>query len=366
MKTIIYGVLAVLVVAILYVGFNWYTDKQVAERQQAITAANVQATQLDMEGAGAMYAAMAAAETDPLKRARLLTLEGFARNSAGEYSAGIPLLKSVVADPNVPNKIKAEALLAMLYVSFRNDMTPLQLIFNDGGIYAEALAGGDINSNDDLLDAVTNLYSKADSYYPYAFSQLALTVRPVYFLLNIEESSDAEKETARQAIEAHLTRADELLGSEMREQNLYASELDNVIRGLFPMTMHLRLRALEALALEDETQQPRTEEYYTYILGVFDYYEMPMYRAIESYMRFYYASYLARVHGEIRAQEISQVMAPVYDETNLAVSNSYSIWKFFETELANPASLETSHIRRIAEHDPAFKQFLINKGWWTE
>lgn len=363
MKTIFYSALALVIIGILYFGFTWYTDKQRSEKNQELYDVNIQASNLNMEGAADMYASMAAAETDPVRKARLLTLEGFSRNNMGEYEAGIPLLKSVVANESLPNRIKAEALLAMMYVSFTNDINPLQLIFNDSGIYAEALSGGDINNQMDLNVAVRNLYKKADTYYPYAFSQLALSVAPAYYLLNEKEASEEDRAKARTAIQSYLVKADSLLNSEMREQNIYAGEFDNVIRFLFPMSMHLRLRALEALALEDESRRAETEDYYAYIIGVFSFFNTPAHKSIESYVRFYYASYLARVYGEIREPEIMQAMMPVHDTSDLAKSNSFSVWKFFEKELTSSTSVEAVHINAVAEYDPTFKTFLISKGW---
>lgn len=322
---------------------------------------------LDMQSASASYAALATSETDPEKRARYVIMQGFTSNNAGNYEAGIPLLKAVVANPAESNQVKAEALITMLQISFKpNSEEALDLIFNDDGIYAEARGDGDISSVVNQKFAIGNLYQVADTYHQYAISQYARAFLEARYLLSHRGMSGVEKQESLTFIEATLNNGDALLSVELNS-GFYEKDQVNAVRDMLFMSMHMRLFALEVLARTDETRRDDVEAYYAYTLGVFSYtLNVPAVWSMENYVRFYYAAYLADVYGEEKAGEIHNVMLPLYVVSGeREISNSYSIWPFLESALSSSEShnADAAMIQKIAGIDPTFKAFLEAQGW---
>lgn len=368
---ILAGLLLLVIGYYFYLAYSNGGEAVIEDPDKALVEeATKNAQSLDMQAASAVYAELAASETDPEKRARYAIMQGFASNNSGNYEVGIPLLKAVVADPAASNQLKAEALIAMLQVNFKpNSEEALQLIFNDDGIYAEALSGGDINNIEDLKSGINNLYQVADNYHQYAVSQYARAFAEGRYLLNRSDLSESERQESLIFIENALNNGDALLSTELAS-GFYEMDQVNAVRDALFMSMHMRLFALEVLARTDETKREEVDSYYGYTLDVFSYtLNAPAMWSIESYVRFYYAAYLADVYGEERVGDIQQVMSRVIAETDdRAISNAYSIWPFFEATLSNPesSSADASMIQEVASVDPAFQAFLEARGWVRE
>lgn len=374
-KKIVFTALIMGMLALLFGGYYFYlapddNGASVEDPDRAMieeASKNVQA--LDMTAASAMYAELTSSETDPEKRARYAIMQGFTSNNAGNYESGIPLLKAIIADPAIPNQLKAGALITMLQVGFKpNSEEALRLIFDDGGIYAEALAGGDINDMDDLQLAIDNLYQVADSYHQYAVSQYARAFMRSRYFFSHPDLTEAEKQEVLTMIETALNNGDALLSAEL-DSGFYKENQVDPIKDMLFMSMHMRLFALEVLARTDETKREEVDSYYAYTLSVFSsILNAPATWSIENYVRFYYAAYLTEVYGEEREDEIRNAMAPIYIVSgDRAVSNEYSIWPFFEVTLANSESrsVDAEMIREVADIDSNFQTFLEAKGWLT-
>lgn len=364
---ILAGLLVIVLGYYLYLAYSSGGNAVIGDPDNAlIEQASKNAQSLDMQAASAAYAELAATETDPEQRARYVIMQGSAANNSGNYNMGIPLLKEVVADMSISNQLRAEALIAMAQVSFKpNSDEALRLIFNDDGIYAEALGSGGISSTEDLKLAIGNLYQMADSYHQYAISQYARAFAEGRYLLNRSDLSEAERQESLTFIENALNSGDALLSAELASGFYEADQVSVISDSLF-MSMHMRLFALEVLARTDETKREEVESYYTYTLDVFaSILNVPAVWSLESYVRFYYAVYLVDVYGEERADDIRQAMSRVIAETDdRAISNAYSIWPFFEATLVNPTnSANATMIQNVANIDSAFQAFLEAKGW---
>lgn len=371
LATIAIVLACLLVLVSSYYFYISYTSRvSVADSDTALlNEAASRAQALDMNAASAMYAELVATETDPTKRARYAILQGFATNHAGQYDVGIPLLKAVAADQTVPSELKAEALIALLQLNFKPEATvPLRMIFNDGGIYAEAMADGSVDNIRDLRTAVNNLYETADSYHAYAVSEYARAFAAGQYVLNSTDLPADEKEERLAFIKNSIIAGDSLIDAEL-QAGLYKEDTTNVVRELLFTSMHMKLFALEVLARADESMRGEVDTYYKFLLEVFaDTLNAPSVWSIENYARFYYAAYLAEVYGEERAVDIQTAMLPLYNASgDRALSNTYSIWIFFENALGAPEQygVNASLITKVAEISNDFNVFLQAKGWVT-
>lgn len=366
--------LVVVIVMGVYFAYAWYQtnilgddsseNPSLADRNtdERFLAATADAQNLNMEAASARYRELAESEQDPILKRRYTILEGFSLNNSGNYQSGIKLLKSVVADPEATDQVRAEALIAMLHVYYRSvGVEILQEIFNDGGIYAEAMGEGDLNNLADLEEAVINLYRTASDYYQYAFTQYALANAPSVFVLNNPDASEDAISEAIETARTYVNKGDVLLDIEMRS-GLYVNDEENVIRDLLFMAMHLRLHTLETIARKKEDYREIVESYYPRVIEFYNDFDYLAVKSLEAYVRFYYAAYLADVYGEDRAAEIRTVLQPIYDSNaDWQSVVGYSFGPFVGSVMERPIEEHNSindMISTLSEIDSSFSEFV--------
>ncbi len=356
----VYVVLAIAFIVGLSVAYWWYTAYRPAE---LFRAARQSSASLDFQQAAENYRTLSESAGSSDDRTRYRIREGFSDNRGGNFATGIPILKDVISDPAVPNYLKVEALVAMTNIYYRYRWRePLQMIFSDGGMYANALGEGSIDKLADLENALEKLYGTANETYETSYVHYMLAVAAASRVLDRPGLPEDTMTKEIGSIRSHIQRGDSLYRLEF-DRGLYTSSSLSIFN-VFRISMrHFRLFSLEVVARYDLSYRKTVEE--TYQRVILDSSQWPS--TVEAYMRFYYAAYLIDVYGSSRSDEVKSIMWPIMEETgSWGESNRLSMWVFLDRELNRPVS-EQGHNKRfilsIAAADPEFKEFLIKKGF---
>ena len=361
-KLIVYGALTILIVIGSALSFWWYKEYKLAEMFRVATQSSAN---LDFLQAAERYSLLRASAKNSDDAIRYRIREAYTYNRGGNIAAGIPIFKAIISDSNVPDHLKAEALLTMPSIYYRGRWKePLQMIFNDGGIYAVALGEGNIDNLTDLATALENLYKTANEIYETSYAHYMLAVAAASRVL---DRPGLPKDTMTKEIESirsHIQRGDSLYRLEF-DGGLYGDGSLSILNTLRTPARSLRLFSLEATARHDPSTRGIVEE--TYQQVTLNQSELPDPQVIEAYTRFYYAAYLIDVYGSSRNAEVKSVMRPILEETgSWGESNKLSMWVFLDRELNRPVA-EQNHNKRlilsVAAADPEFKEFLIKKGF---
>jgi len=364
---LVFAIGAIIAFSAFVVGYYlWqsFIERQYEERAQSIR--RTIATDLYFDTASLdEYAAALEQLADPQVHAQHQIRLGAAYNLADKYERGVPLIKGVIADESVSADTRAlgVAYLFLAYAKDR-DQNVGKLVFDDSGIYNEALGGGDFTRTADLEAAYHRLFQIADEWQPVSLIKYLLALKSANDLLDTENLSEKREAEDIQAITVYIRSGDSLSAQE-RARTGYNGSLFQA-SGSFGW--NFRFYNLTSLARFDVSKQSEVEESYRRITqAVAANQPHGGLLAIENYARFYYAAYLADVFGSARAADIVSSMAPTLATDGLqGRANENGIWPFYEAELTRPEP-ERNHNRRfilsIAALNPGFDAFLLSRGW---
>lgn len=307
--------------------------------------------------------------------ARMMIKIGFQYSKNGEYLVGVPILKKVAFDERLSPKIRSEAIARIIMAYSGNEkLEIMQEIFNDDAeMMKTALGTGNIKSASDLRKAAVQLFERANSIYEYAYIDYVLAARKSYLLVGeIKSLSTEERITKKEEILSLVKKGDELTAVETIQSDFKRGSFnsDFLLSG-----QSQKLQAFAELSYIDSQYEKSATEVYTGLQTLRDtYYKngylAPSFLGTESFIRFYYASMLAHIHGVTYRKEIESILAPTMVETgNWGTTNRKIAWRFYENELTKPKNQRSSNyngIMKLASILPDFNRFLIEKGWIDE
>lgn len=149
----------------------------------------------------------------------LLAYDLFVRNNGEDRKEAYVVYKSVVADEDVPPRLRALALADMTYnIQMSSDKTlATALLFNDPP-YSEVLA----QANGDVSVALRRMYEWSDSVYPNAFAKIQVALIDGQQLVNNKAVPGLMREETAELIQRNIQDADPLLNAVRYEKGRLA------------------------------------------------------------------------------------------------------------------------------------------------
>ncbi|MCX6786526.1 MAG: hypothetical protein NTU85_01750 [Candidatus Kaiserbacteria bacterium] len=306
--------------------------------------------------------------------ARMMMKVGFQYDKNGDYLTGLPILKKVAFNEKISPEVRSEAIARIVMAYSGNEKKEImQAIFNDDNqMMKDALGEGNIENKQDLRRAAIHLLEKANSIHEYSYLDYILAARKSYlFIDEMKNISKKEINSRKEEILSLIQRGDELLKKEVNMNDFIKGSF---IHDFLPSGQSQKLQAFAELAQVDRIYEKSATSVYNGLKTIKEMYykndNSPNYLGTESFIRFYYASMLAYLHGADYKKEIEEIIAPTMIETgNWGIANRTVAWRFYENELTKPEEEKGSNyesIMNIASLLPDFNQFLIEKGWMND
>lgn len=263
-----------------------------------------------------------------------------------------PEFKAIAASEQYTPFIRANAIeyMARLYYIDYSDVY-LGAIFN-GEPYESFFVEGDVNAS------MLNLYEYASSIFPTPDAELQIArwyANELYDMggVNSPTLDPGVKRAFMLIFEEKISNAREQLeAAERNAQSVTISSTNNVMRWTSSMA-----RALAALERAGVTEYGSAAEYYDKAEQIALAQQSPNNAA---FIRFNKSTYLSRVYGTARLEEIQALNRPLYGTDEF--ENSPLL-----TFLRNAAAAEgtTGHqaVVDVASVDPDFKAYVNTLGW---
>lgn len=313
----------------------------------------------DFEKAISLYQGLADTTDNKETAASAEVKLGNAYILSGNAKQGISQIKRVIADESLSGRTRAWALSVMTNAYYHGrDKKALQLIFDDSGIYKEAMEGGDINNIHDLEEALHRLYLIADTWDTYHYLSYVIALQPANDLLDNPSLTDAQKKNDLQSLKDGIREGDKMASLEAARSDFlpYAT--------MWVLARQFRFFNLLVLARYDQSYEQDAQAAYEELMTIYAAYpdNQPL-KMLSGYTRFYYAAYLAEVYGAKRAQDIASIIKPT---TSAEQAYQLSVWRFYQNEMTRDKA-DRNHnekfILSVATYDADFDAFLISRGW---
>ncbi|MBV9159719.1 MAG: hypothetical protein JO019_03950 [Candidatus Kaiserbacteria bacterium] len=267
-----------------------------------------------------------------------------AGNNYGNYAASIPLFKEIAANTDYTPITRAYAIqeLGLIYFNF-TDPKITQAIFSDDQFAKDRVAG------DDLL-SYRHLFEEASKLYPLAASELRIAD---WYANQILAASDTG--TKVPADDPYKTVIRTKLAS--AENDIARISKDDNEKTLLPVILQRKAIILAKLSIAGDDSFGNPWPIFDQALQLYQVRGVPQ---LDGYVRYSYASLLAKKYGDARSADIQKILSPFY------TGNTYTsapVVSYFKNQRVSSPDNNRQYILALAKIDPKFKSWLESLGW---